>query len=293
MSPNQEWENIFKGNAFVNQYQTGERVTGTFARPLIEQSRLIDYTKSNPDKPLVVLDNACGTGVVSSILHHELDDSVKRNWRLTCGDISEGMLEWTRHRMQEEDWQNAETKTVDMLKTGLPNAHFTHVFTAFAYMTLPDSSAAFDETTRILQPGGTIAFSTWIEPGWLSIVKKAVETIPGNLPFPTHQEFLSVMRNGEWHSVSWIESQLKQRGFEDINVQADFKKISLRVTQLVDMTMVMFPMVAKFFWSEKQREEDQSKVRPALTKYLEDIYGKDGDVPMDWTAILSTARKPY
>lgn len=123
------------------------------------------------------------------------------------------------------------------------------------------------------------------------VVQKAIEALPENLPFPTTQQFLGALGNGEWNSTSWIESQLTDREFEDIKVKVDTKDISLSVSEFVEMTMVMLPMVAKYFWTEKQREESGDKVRPALVKYLEDKYGKDGEVPMEWTAILSTARK--
>lgn len=121
---------------------------------------------------------------------------------------------------------------------------------------------------------------------------KALETMPGNLPFPTSEEFLSILSHGKWHSVPWIKSQLQQRGFENIIVEADTKAISLPVPEFVEMSMLMFPMIANSFWTQKQREDSQDKVRPALEKYLEDRYGKDGDVFIEWTAVLSTARKP-
>lgn len=165
------------------------------------------------------------------------------------------------------------------------------------------------EACRILQPGGTIAFSTWIErkwptpsrtaqlakirtAGWLVVVQKAVATIREDLPFPTAQEFLNVLGDGEWHSTRWIESQLQKRGFGEICVKAETRDISLSVPDLVEMTAIMLPMVIKFFWTEKQREESSDKVRPALEKYLRELYGENGEVPMQWTAILSTARKP-
>jgi hypothetical protein len=128
--------------------------------------------------------------------------------------------------------------------------------------------------------------------GWVSVTQKAIETIPGNLPFPTAREFLEALGNGEWYSVPWIESQLQKRGFEDISVRSVTKHMSIKVPNFVEMTMLMFAMVSKVFWTEKQREEDTVKVRPALEKYLESTYGKEGDIPMEWTAIISTARRP-
>jgi hypothetical protein len=128
--------------------------------------------------------------------------------------------------------------------------------------------------------------------GWISVVQKAVATIPGNLPFPTAQEFLKVLGNGEWNSTCWIESQLKKRGLGDICVKAETRDIPLSVPNFVEMTVIMLPMVTKFFWTEEQREESSEKVRPALEKYLGGLYGENGEGPMQWTAILSTARKP-
>ena len=136
MAPVEDWDSLFRNEAFVNNYETGEKVTVQFAKTLLDQSGLVANTKLNPEKPLIVLDNACGTGVVSSILQHELDHQVKKNWHLTCADISEGMLECTRRRMAREAWLNAETKQVDAQETKLPTGTYTHVLTAFGEMSV-------------------------------------------------------------------------------------------------------------------------------------------------------------
>lgn len=126
----------------------------------------------------------------------------------------------------------------------------------------------------------------------MPVFKQALETIPENLPFPTTEGFLALLSRGEWNSVPWIESQLRQRGFENIIVKANNKTVSLTGPEFVEMTMLMFHLIAKSLWTENQREAHEGKVRPALEKYLEERYGKDGLVPLEWTAILSTARKP-
>ncbi|KAJ5134983.1 hypothetical protein N7526_006348 [Penicillium atrosanguineum] len=282
---------MFKDDTFISLYKTGEKITGTFVKLLIDQSGIFAESRAQPDRPLVVLDSACGTGVVSSILHHGLDDRAREQWKLTCGDISEGMLNYTRARVEEEGWRNIEVKIVDAQKTELPSTHFTHVFTAFAFQLVPQHQAVLDESLRILQPGGTTAFTTWIEPGWESIMEKAIKTLPGNLPFPTSEEFLAALGEGQWGSVPWIKSQLQQRGFVDIEVKAVTKRIQLTPKEMLEPCMMMFPLITKRFWSAEQREQHEAKVRPALAQYLEDSYGKDGVVPMDWVAILATARK--
>lgn len=159
----------------------------------------------------------------------------------------------------------------------------------------------------MLQPGGTIAFSTWIEreyrnnyhsnkftdietAGWIAIAREAIKRMPGNLPFFEPEQFLTAVTDGKWHSKPWIESQLEERGFQDIDVRPTTIKLALACPVFVEMTMLALPMVMKSFWNEKQQEENQDKLRPALEKYVEDTYG-NGTMDTDWVAILSTARK--
>lgn len=126
-----DWNILFKDDRFIKSYRLGEKITGQFAQLLIAQSGVVADSKSNQDRPLVVLDNACGTGVISSALHHELDEQVKSRWQLTCGDFSDGMLEYTRRRIESEKWLNAVVKNVDAQDTKLPSNYFSHVYTAF------------------------------------------------------------------------------------------------------------------------------------------------------------------
>lgn len=137
MALRKDLDSMFNDDKFVRNYKTGEKVTGQFAQSLIEQSGLVMDANANPEKPLVVFDCACGTGVISSLLHQQLNEKVKENWQLTCGDISEAMLKHTRGRLQSEDWQNTEVKVVDAQETGLPSAHYTHVITAFGELLSP------------------------------------------------------------------------------------------------------------------------------------------------------------
>lgn len=156
---------FFKSKAYADSFKRGELVTYVFAKILVEQSKLITTSQIHPNAPLTVLDNACGTGVVSSILNEVLNTETKRRWKLTCGDISSAVLKYTDRRMEDEAWQNAETKLVDAQNPDLPSAFYDYVFTAFgrfsslfpagfvesdllclraAYMALPQSIKALD-----------------------------------------------------------------------------------------------------------------------------------------------------
>lgn len=117
--------------AFVSRYHLAEKLTGVFVAPLVQHSGILSIPRDNNKQPLVVFDNACGLGVVSSYLNSTLPEDVKRNWTLTCGDVTELMVEYTKLRSEREGWVNAEAKVVDAQCTGLDGDRYTHVLSAF------------------------------------------------------------------------------------------------------------------------------------------------------------------
>jgi ubiquinone/menaquinone biosynthesis C-methylase UbiE len=86
-----------------------ESFTGPPARRLIQQVGLIQMDKG----PLIVLDNACGTGVVSSLLYEMLDENDKEKLQLSCGDFSEAMVQSVQQRIIESEWKGAKAQVVD------------------------------------------------------------------------------------------------------------------------------------------------------------------------------------
>jgi ubiquinone/menaquinone biosynthesis C-methylase UbiE len=91
-------------------YEGAENITGPHARLLLEQAGL-----SKTQSPLVILDNACGTGVVSSYLYDSdlLDVGTKDNLQLTCGDFSESMVQAVKERIERSHWKGAKAQIVD------------------------------------------------------------------------------------------------------------------------------------------------------------------------------------
>lgn len=124
-------DTLFKSEAYASSYKRGEMVTRSFAEQLVDQSLVVAESKASPKQYFKILDNACGTGVISSCLNAKLDDLTKKRFALTCGDISSAMLTYTAQRLQEEGWEDVETRLIDAGKSDLPNDYYSHVFTAF------------------------------------------------------------------------------------------------------------------------------------------------------------------
>lgn len=99
----------------ASKYRGAEQITGVFAKFLLLQAGLPDAHASEPKKPPIVLDNACGTGVVSENLWEMLDEHAKEELQLLCGDISEGMVGHIKKKIEEKGWHGADARVLDAM----------------------------------------------------------------------------------------------------------------------------------------------------------------------------------
>lgn len=99
----------------ASKYRGAEQITGIFAKYLLLQAGLPNEQVSEPKKPLIVLDNACGTGMLSKTLWEMLDEHAKEKLQLVCGDISEGMVKHVKQKIEEEGWHGADARVVDAM----------------------------------------------------------------------------------------------------------------------------------------------------------------------------------
>lgn len=100
---------LWNDDRIAQKYLATERVTGPPARHMIRKVGLLHAGQG----PFVVLDNACGTGVVTYQLYEMLDESAKERLRLTCGDLSERMVQATQERINANEWKGAKAQVVD------------------------------------------------------------------------------------------------------------------------------------------------------------------------------------
>ncbi|KAI1972891.1 hypothetical protein LOZ53_001968 [Ophidiomyces ophidiicola] len=283
-------ENIWNDPKIVEDYRISERVTVVFARSLVDQSGVISDIDN--EKPLCILDNACGTGALSLVLQETLRNR-SSGWKLTCADLSEAMVGSVAARIKEEGWKNTDTAVADMQATGLSANYYTHVFACFGLMIIPNGQKGLDECLRVLKPGGTLGFTVWKKSGWLNDINDAIASMPGDLKQPTPEEFSMALENGDpWHDTDWIKSQLEKRGCK--NIQITLVPRTLAPSPPSELIRVLTPLVNFIpvkFWSEEQRKESAANFAPALLEYWNAKYGADTPVPMEWIATVVTACK--
>jgi ubiquinone/menaquinone biosynthesis C-methylase UbiE len=108
-----------------------------------------------------ILDNACGTGIVTSLLK-----SQHPNVRILGVDLAPGMIETFKAKVAEKGWENVESKVVDSRKLeGLEDGMFSHVVTNFGFMPGTEEKESTqkvaEEIWRVLGDGGLAVVTTW------------------------------------------------------------------------------------------------------------------------------------
>lgn len=102
----------------------------------------------------VVLETACGTGIVTRHLREALPPDV----RLVATDLNDAMIDFARGHLRGLDvhWRAA-----DACELPFKDGTFDAVVCQFGMMFLPDKHKGFAEARRVLRPGGAFLANCW------------------------------------------------------------------------------------------------------------------------------------
>ena len=100
----------WKSSDIAQRYKAGEVITGPFGLHLVKQC---GFDRADGSEKLVVLDNACGTGIVTLHLYGALSPAAKANIEVVCGDFAPGMVKSVQERIEANGWTGATAKIVD------------------------------------------------------------------------------------------------------------------------------------------------------------------------------------
>lgn len=118
-----------------------------------------------------ILEIACGTGISTDYLRQALPETVT----ITATDLNPAMLDFAKDKRGH--LTNVNFDVADALSLPFEDNDFDAVVCQFGIMFFPDKSAGLAEMTRVLKPGGTMAFNVWDSMENNQAVKIAHETI--------------------------------------------------------------------------------------------------------------------
>ncbi|KAF8198845.1 S-adenosyl-L-methionine-dependent methyltransferase [Mycena galopus ATCC 62051] len=239
-----------------------EEITSVPAKAMLVQSGLLP----TPPKDAKVLDNACGAGVVTSLLLSTIGKT--NDIHVVCGDLEEYMVNTTAERIKTNGW-NAEATLADAQALPFPENHFTHNAMNFGIQLIPDPALAMKESFRVLKSGGTVGLTYWTSPGWLESFKVSMKsfTVP------------PIFADGPDSMKESITRLVAGAGFGDVDIQLIKFEHTDDISRYLRYMKEVFKTVLVGDVGEK------------YDAYMREKYG-EGDFTLTWEAFVVTAKKP-
>lgn len=222
----------------------------------------------------VVLDNACGPGVIT--------DGIKAQSlsfaRLCAVDVSPGMIETLRRKALPD----VEAEVMDAQGLSFAENTFTHSFTNLAIFLLPEPEKGAAEIYRTLKPGGVAVVTSIKHVGWPRIFQAAQRKVKPEAPL------FNGMLAEEWATKEKLDAVLQEGGFLSENITITIIESSVPGSlQKPFLDSIVDPVTATITegWSEHEKQQFGSALQEQIQVSMTD--GQEFEL-VTWAA---TAKK--
>ena len=157
-----------------------------------------------------LLEVACGTGIATEYLWKVLPPETE----ILATDLNQAMIDYAREKRGALPNVTFETADGESLPFG--NWTFDAVVCQFGVMFFQDKAKGFAELTRVLKPGGLLAFNVWDSPEQNRVAQIAQETIESFFPADP-PNFLKLPFS--YSNIDTIKELLQENGFAGIDIQ--------------------------------------------------------------------------
>jgi ubiquinone/menaquinone biosynthesis C-methylase UbiE len=205
----------------------------------------------------IVLDNACGPGIVSGEILKLPDASLPDE--MYAADISPKMIEMLRAKAERggaegERWGRVRAQVMDGTNlSGHPDDFFTHSFTNFGIFLFSDADKGAAEIYRTLRHGGgTAVVTTWAELGYAYLFKEAQQAVRPDLP-----AFKGPLP-AEWLAKAKLKQVMEAGGFQPKDIEITSRTFWLGMREWRDrLELAMRASLTKMItngWTEADKE---------------------------------------
>ena len=276
------------GQVFHNLRETNEKVTGPAARKLVENSHIFD----GPFDDLDILDNACGSGILTRelfALSKTQQQSNKTITRVVAADIGERMLAFVRQLAEESGWHQVETLRCDQASVPLDDGSFTHVLSSFGIFFSPDDGKVLAETLRLLQPNGIAGFASWKYLGWWHDV--ALPALEQNFPdAPALPHPSTIFPSKGWNDADQVRSKMEAAGLKDVSVEQLAFTPETEAASFAAACAFLVKGMAARLWPEEVFGRYGERIEPAFEQFVRQKY-EGGRWNGQMIALIATGRK--
>jgi len=175
-----------------------------------------------PFKPQTLLDIATGTGDFAILAAEMLKPQ-----KLVGADISEGMMEIGRKKVQEKGLQNIISfEKEDCQALSYPEGTFDAVTAAFGIRNFADLDKGLREMCRVLKPGGHLSIVELTTP--VSFPMKQLFHLYSHTVLPVYGRLISKDTSAYSYLTKTIEAFPQGERMQDILHKAGFKDASFK-----------------------------------------------------------------
>ncbi|KAL4957562.1 S-adenosyl-L-methionine-dependent methyltransferase [Aspergillus filifer] len=173
--------------------------------------RILTHPRAEPSSSSVILDNACGTGILASEVLRNFESEGSKP-RIFAADLAPGMVEKFRIKADRNGWLSEEDKRLDISVMDAealtyPDNTFTHSYTNLGFPFFPNGEKAASEVYRTLKVGGTAFVTSWKTLGYLAHIQRAQLAVrPGSVPWETPMP-------KQWYTMEMLVNTLQAGGF--------------------------------------------------------------------------------
>ncbi|CAG9997118.1 unnamed protein product [Clonostachys byssicola] len=244
-------------------------------------------TPSLGDSSAVILDNACGSGVVA-------DEILKKYPATTIHavDAAPSMVGIAKQNLKDKATVTpVEFGVMPGEKLEFPDAKFSHSFTNMGIMFFTNPAQGAAEIYRTLRPGGTAVVTSWSKLGHLDLVFR-----PAHVSIRPDDEPVRFPLPEVWHDPEHVRKVLSEAGFKDdaievttLPVQYGAKKKEMLLEYMMDMAGKMLTAD----WPEADKDAFRKAVAEKLDQEAKEYTMLSGELgfglPME--AIVAVCRK--
>jgi ubiquinone/menaquinone biosynthesis C-methylase UbiE len=232
---------------------------------------------------IMILDVACGTGVVEEVIMEKFGPQCDA--QVLATDFAQGMVDTVKRRASSDGWTNVQAQIQDAMAMTLPDSSFDAVFCVFGVMLLPEPAKALSEMHRVLVPGGTVSCATWHSLALLPLMTKAVSQTKG---VPEKED--PILRG--WSDLEYNREQMQAAGFRDVRavqVSSQFTLDSQYRDDFIDF-LPRNPAMKSGMFADFS-DDDLSKFKSIMKGIMLETYGDQEVYSFDAAANVTCGTK--
>ncbi|KAL2851895.1 S-adenosyl-L-methionine-dependent methyltransferase [Aspergillus pseudoustus] len=253
--------------AFDKASDVYERMTGGCTR---EVANILLTLDPKVDSLSVILDNACGPGIVTEEILERFPDADGAKPKISAADLAPSMVSNFTAKAKRRGWiakgHQDNPLTVEIMDAEdltYTDGTFTHSYTNLGFPFFPHPEKAAEQVYRTLRPGGTAFISTWKTLGYMRPLHDAQRAVRPNdalwePPMPK-----------DWYRQEKLIQVLVSAGFERDRIQVLTKSMAYRgkdLDDLLDIIETGFMGMVTNGWSEEEKEQWVKALPNALTE---------------------------